>query len=640
MLTIPGLFKESVKKFPNNIILWENTDGEYIGLTYTETYNLVQYFAAGLLSIGVKKGDRIALVSEGRNNWLICELGMLFIGAINVPLSVKLEEATEIRFRLSHAECSMIIVSESQIKKIKPILKELPNIKNIVLLDNAEEGLFNSLLYTEIIEKGKALLKEQPEIVEQKLKSVVQNDIANISYTSGTIADPKGIILSHRNYTANVEQSLGLFKVYEHYKTLLILPWDHSFAHSVGIYAVIKGGASIASVQRGKTALESIKNISKNLKQIEPYFLLSVPALARNMRTNIEKAINKKGMFASWLFSIALNIAYKYNAEGYNKGKGWKLILYPTYKLFDKLIFKKIKSNFGRNMQFFVGGGALLDVALQRFFYAIGVPMFQGYGLSEAAPVISSNNLKFHKLGSSGKIAPNIQLKIIDATGNELPRGNKGEIVIKGENVMLGYWKNPKSTEETLKDGWLYTGDMGYLDSDDYLFVMGRFKSLLIASDGEKYSPEGIEEAFMQNSKFIDQCMLYNNQNPYTTMLIYPNKDNILNWLEHHKYSSTSGEGIIAALRLIQDEINKFKPECKHANSFPVRWLPSATGILEEGFTENNHFLNSTLKMVRGKITKYYANRIKYLYTPEAKDICNEQNIKAIDNLLNKQLEV
>ena len=187
-----------------------------------------------------------------------------------------------------------------------------------------------------------------------------------------------------------------------------------------------------------------------------------------------------------------------------------------------KLIFSKVRENFGGKLEFFIGGGALLDIELQRFFYAIGIPMFQGYGLTEAAPVISSNVPQKHKLGSSGTIVPNLLLKICNEKGEELPAGEKGEIVIKGENVMMGYWKNERATSDAIKEGWLFTGDLGYLDKDGFLFVLGRNKSLLIGSDGEKYSPEAIEEAITEHSKFIDQIMLYNNQSPYTIALLVP----------------------------------------------------------------------------------------------------------------------
>jgi long-chain acyl-CoA synthetase len=259
--------------------------------------------------------------------------------------------------------------------------------------------------------------------------------------------------------------------------------------------------------------------------------------------------------------------------------------------------------------------------------------MFQGYGLTEAAPVISSNVPQRHKLGSSGVIAPTLQVKICDEQGNELPVKGKGEIVVKGENVMMGYWKNEKATQDTIRDGWLFTGDLGYLDEDGFLFVLGRNKSLLISSDGEKYSPEGIEETITEQSQYIDQIMLYNNQSAYTIALVVPNKEAILKWLKANNISCSNLQGQESALELISSEINEFLDEGKFDGLFPKRWIPSAVAVLGEGFTEQNHFLNSTMKMVRGKITAAYKNRIDFAYTPEGKDICNHQNLMIISRL-------
>ena len=244
--------------------------------------------------------------------------------------------------------------------------------------------------------------------------------------------------------------------------------------------------------------------------------------------------------------------------------------------------------------------------------------------------VASNNVIAKHKLGSSGSVVKNLQIKICDNDGKELPIGEKGEIVVKGENVMLGYWKNESATKETLKDGWLYTGDMGYLDKDNFLYVLGRFKSLLIGSDGEKYSPEGIEEALTEHSQLIEQVMLHNNQNPFTVALIVPNKELVIKKLEELGMSIKTADGQKEALKMIEREVNRFKSGGDLAGQFPERWLPSTIAILGEGFTEQNKFLNSTLKMVRGKITEFYQNRIDFLYTPEAKEICNHQNMNIV----------
>jgi long-chain acyl-CoA synthetase len=212
--------------------------------------------------------------------------------------------------------------------------------------------------------------------------------------------------------------------------------------------------------------------------------------------------------------------------------------------------------------------------------------------------------------------------------------GEKGEIVIKGENVMAGYWMNTDATENSLKNGWLHTGDLGYLDKDGFLYVLGRFKSLLIADDGEKYSPEGMEEAITSQSDFIEQCMLYNNQDPYTVALLVPNKEQMLRYLALKEADPHSGEGVRSALQKIQKELFEYRSGNKYGTMFPQRWLPSAVAILHEGFTEENHLLNFQMKIVRSKIVERYTDKIKYLYSPEGKDILNESNIAAMQKIL------
>jgi long-chain acyl-CoA synthetase len=207
-----------------------------------------------------------------------------------------------------------------------------------------------------------------------------------------------------------------------------------------------------------------------------------------------------------------------------------------------------------------------------------------------------------------------------------LPRGERGEIVVRGENVMAGYWKNPRATAEVLRDGWLYTGDLGYLDADGFLYVLGRVKSLLIADDGEKYSPEQIEEAITAHSPYIEQVMLYNNQSPYTTALLVPSRDTVRAWLTRQGLSARSPEGQEAVLRLFESEIARHREGGDLQGAFPGRWLPSAVAVLGEPFSEQNHMLNSTMKMVRGRIAEFYKTRLDDLYTPEGRSILNAQN--------------
>jgi len=624
--TIIELFNECVDCYAENPFLWER-DTAFRPTTYKETRVLVQRLGGGLLDSGLKKGDRMALLSEGCNAWIIGELAILHAGGVNVPLSIKLNEANDLIFRLDHSDARFVMVSLTQLPKIRAIKDKLKKVEKVLVFDAKPEDLIEGeISLNELYKNGDAWNKTHPGELNKIATSVVGDDYANISYTSGTTADPKGILLTHRNYTANVEQALSLMNIPPTYRTLLILPLDHCFAHVAGFYSFMAMGASIATVPVGKTPIESLKNIPLSIKEIQPNLLLSVPALAKSFKGNIEKGVREKGPATEKLFNVGLKVAIAYNKEGYNKGTKGTWMLKPLVSLFDKLIFSKLRIAMGGKMDFFVGGGALLDIDMQKFWYAIGIPMFQGYGLSEATPVISSNGMAHHKLGSSGYLVSNMEMTIRDDKGTILPTGERGEIVIKGENVMAGYWKNPEATASTIKDGWLYTGDLGAMDKDGYLYVYGRFKSLLIASDGEKYSPEGIEESMVTLSPYIDQLMMYNNQSPYTVALIVPNKEALKRVVSNYD----TPEGKQAAVQLIQQSVNAFRKGGEHEGLFPERWLPATFGLLAEGFTEQNQMMNSTMKMVRGKIEKLYAHRLDYLMTAEGKNPFNKENLNAL----------
>ena len=631
--TIIDLFEASVEKYGGKTFLLEKRHHKFEPTTYAETKELALEVGAGLASVGIRPGDKVAILAEGSNAWIISELGLFYAGAISVPLSVKLEESNDLLFRLRHAEVKALFVSKYQLPKIRRIRAELPQIEHVIVFGHIplEPG---ETAYGTLRRLGRDYLsKHRKEFL--KIGQAIQNDdYATITYTSGTTADPKGVVLTHRNYTANVEQSLSRIDIPSHYRTLIILPLDHCFAHVVGFYIMIACGASVATVQIGKTPMETLKNIPLNIREVQPHFLLSVPALAKNFRKNIESSIRAKGPFAEKLFHLALKVDYAYNCDGYSRGHGWRLLLKPLVSLFDVILFRKVREAFGGCMKFFVGGGALLDAELQRFFYAIGIPMFQGYGLSEATPVISTNSPKYHwhRFGSSGKILIPLELKIVDEQGHELPRGEKGEIIIRGENVMAGYWKNPEATAETIRDGWLHTGDMGYVSEDEFLYVLGRFKSLLIASDGEKYSPEGMEEAIVDNSPYIDQIIIHNNQSPFTGAIVVPNAEALRRELGQRKVAEEARPA--EAARILAAEIDKYRAGGDHAGEFPERWLPAGLAIVDEPFTEQNGLVNSTMKIVRSKVENHFRDRLDYLYTPDGKQVENVKNLAALKKLL------
>ncbi len=632
--TIIDLFESSVEKYGAKTFLLEKRHHKFEPTTYAETKEQVLEVGGGLVAVGIQPKDKIAILAEGSNAWIISELGMFYAGAISVPLSVKLEESNDLLFRLRHAEVKAIFVSKYQLPKIRRIRAELPQLEHIFVFGHIslEPG---EMAYGTLKRLGRNYLSTQKDDFLAIGRAITNDDYATITYTSGTTADPKGVILTHRNYTANVEQSLSRIDIPSHYRTLIILPLDHCFAHVVGFYIMIACGASVATVQIGATPIETLKNIPTNIREVQPHFLLSVPALAKNFRKSIESSIRAKGRFTERLFQFALHTAYLYNQDGYRKGAGWRKMLRPVVGIFDKILFRKVREAFGGSLQFFVGGGALLDAELQRFFYAIGIPMFQGYGLSEATPVISTNSPKYHwhRFGSSGKILTPLDLVIVDEAGNELPRGQKGEIVVRGENVMAGYWKNPDATDETVRNGWLHTGDMGYVSEDDFLYVLGRFKSLLIASDGEKYSPEGMEEALVDMSPYIDQILIYNNQSPFTGALVVPNREALRRELDLRKTPTEERAEVAAAL--LGEEIDRYRAGGIFAGEFPERWLPAGLAIIDEPFTEQNGLVNSTMKVVRSRVEEHFRDRLDFLYTAEGRNLKNTMNLTSLNKIIN-----
>ena len=631
--TILDLLDRSCLKFPENPYLWEKRDGQYQSTTYRETEKNVKLVAAGLLAAGLQKGERVALLSEGCNDWVYAELGILYAGGVNVPLSIKLT-ADEVLFRVNHSEARFLVVSSYYLHIIQQLDVELPYIEKIFVLDAPSDRDVKYRSFEKLKEQGAVYLSHSSEKLEERKASISADDVANISYTSGTTADPKGIMLTHGNYVCNVLQSDSLIQIPEHYKVLLFLPWDHSFAHTVGIYSFMYNGASLASVDFGKSPMEYLRNIPVNLKEVKPHLLLSVPALAKNFRKNIEVGVRQKGWLVGRLYHWGLKLGYCYHGAGNYKSKGSKILLLPLVKLMDALIFNKIRAVFGGNLHYFIGGGALLDVELQRYYCALGVPMLQGYGLSEASPVISSNTSKSYCFASSGHIVESLELKICDEDGNIQPAGEKGEMVIRGGNVMKGYWKNEASTADVLRDGWLYTGDIGYVSKEGFLYVLGRFKSLLIAEDGEKYSPEGIEESIVELSPYIESCVLYNNQSTYTSCLIVPNKLACLKYLEEEGMKADSIEGCKLILTKIGGEILKYRKGGTFEGLFPERWLPAVMGVLPETFSEQKATINSTMKVVRWKVYELYQENLEFMYTPEGKDIRNHKNTMNIQKLL------
>ena len=612
------------------------TDAGWQAKSFAETEREAGEFAAALIARGFRKNDVVAVLAHGSANWVIGEFGTLLAGCISVPLSVQLLPE-EIPFRLNHSSARALLVSRHTLDKALAVLDQVED-KALQLIYLEEEGAEQALAgqapetrrrfhsFGELLAEGRAYLKEHPGALSEVKEAIAEDDVVTISYTSGTTGNPKGIMLTHLNYYANCTDGVTMFNVPEDFHTLVILPCDHSFAHTVAIYAALLRGISISFVDSRGGPMGILRSIPVNLTETNPSFLLTVPALSGNFMKKIQAAIAEKGGIIEALFEAGLKAGRRIHGEGYNRPpfpvRAWHT---PVYLLAKWLIFSKVRAIFGNRIQFCVGGGALLDVKQQEFFLSLGVPVYQGYGRTEAAPVISSNTPRVHKLGSSGRIAPSVQCRILKPDGEHARVGETGEIVIYGENVMKGYFRNPEASAAVLRDGWLYTGDLGYFDSDGFLVVVGREKALLIAEDGEKYSPEEIEEAIVNCSTLIAQVMLTNDQRRYTGALAVLDRDRVQKELQKNHPDSAD-----ALFGQINASFYGFSRDAYYSRRFPGRWVPATFRILKEPFSMDNRMINSSMKMVRHKIAAAYAEELEYMYTPEGGRPDNPENLQTL----------
>ncbi len=641
MRTIIRMLEEAAVRYPSRAYSSMKGEGGWEGKTFAEVDTLSDHFAAHILDQGIEIASNFGLLAEGRTEWIVAEMGLLKSRMVSVPLSIKLT-SEEIAFRLKHSEAKGIIASSNVLDKVCKALELLEEKPILYYLDSFDERLKRNsealnwvegedyFIWPKLMEKGVSLLNDNSSLVKESIAQIDENDVINICYTSGTTGNPKGIMLTHLNYWSNSHDAVTLFELPDgELETLVVLPVDHSFAHTVAIYTALLKGITLHFVDARGTNAAIVRNFPKNLVEVNPTFLLTVPSISGNFMKKMISGIKKKGKLIDKIFTNGLNAGIIRNGDGFNKvSSGKRIKAFLPYKLASLLVFPKLRQVFGNKIDYCVGGGALLEARQQHFFAAIGVPIYQGYGLTEAAPIISSNSPKRFKFGTSGVVAPSVTCKIMIDDLTEAAVNQRGEIVIKGDNVMKGYFKNPAATAEALReeDGetWLWTGDLGYFDEDGFLVVTGRAKALLIAKDGEKYSPEEVEEVMINNVEVINQLVVYNDHNPVTTALVTLQEDLVRTMIEREGIRDEKG-----LLKSLEATLRSYEKVAKE--SIPNQWIPAHFAIIDKPFSEEDGLVNSTMKLVRYKVIETYRGRIDQMY--ESDQINERKNLEVLKEL-------
>lgn len=574
-------------------VLMYKSEGKYRKISYAVLRKSVDDFAQGLAALGVRRGDTVAIISENRPEWVIADMGMMKLGAINVSLYPTLTPK-QIEFIFNDAGVRFAIVSNQfQLSKIMKIRDAVPSLQTIIILSD-KNGVTDAAVqtYNRIIEAGKEFGKQHTEYLRDETKKIHADDILTIIYTSGTTGNPKGVVLTHRNLVSNICGAAACIPFNHHDTLLSFLPLCHLYERMGGYYTAMLVGATIAYA-------ESIETVRENLLEVKPTVVTTVPRLFERMYNKLMTQVADMPPFEQRIFRWALSVGKKYRLVV--KKKRFMPVLTVQHALADLLVFKKIRARMGGNIRFFASGGAALSKEMGEFFESIGILIVEGYGMTESSPVISVNRLDDYKFGTVGKPIPDVQVRIAE----------DGEILVQGPNVMKGYWNNPQATGEAIdREGWLHTGDIGHFDEDGFLTVTDRKKHIFVSSGGKNIAPQHIENLFLQN-RFVDQFILIGDGRMFLTSLIVPDFTAVKEYAVKHHIDFDDEDDLAAKpeiYKLFEDEMAIIQKDL--ANYERVRKFT----ILRHPLTIEDGEITPTMKIRRKVVEERYKDVIAKMY--------------------------
>ncbi len=594
--TIPQMYEyltEEYAKTAKNFLLMRKVEGKFQGISYAEFKEQTENFACGLSSLGVKKGDKVAIISENRPEWVYSDMAILGLGAVDVPIYPSLT-AESVEFILNNSEAVAVILSNKfQLNKLLKIKSNCRHLKNIIVMNqkDAPEDDNSIISFSKVQESGILLKANKKNFFKESISRVDEHDLCTIIYTSGTTGEPKGVMLTHKNILSNVISALETFPIGNDDIFLSFLPLCHIFERMAGYYTAFSSGGMICYA-------EGIESVAQNMIEISPTIMTTVPRLFERIYSKIIKSIESQPANKQKIFYWAVEIGKQF-AAAKKMGK-IPVTLSVKHKLADKLVFSKLREKTGGKLRFFISGGAPLSRELGEFFEAIGLQIIEGYGLTESSPVIAANKIDDYKFGTVGKTFPGVEIKI----------AADGEILARGPNIMQGYFKNKKETEETLKDGWRHTGDIGVFDSDGFLIITDRKKHLFKTSAGKYIPPSPIDNLFL-TSKYIFHFVLIGDRRMFLSALIVPDFEAVKEYADTHKINYSKIEELVNTKEindLIENDMAKIQK--KLANYERVRKFK----LLDRAFSMESGEITPSLKVRRKFVEERYKALIEEMY--------------------------
>ncbi len=587
--SLTEMFFQHAEKHADSNFLWAKRDGAYRPLTWREVESRVKDLSRGLRGLGVERGDRVALVAENRPEWLIADVAIMAAGGITVPAYTTNTTNDHLHILTNSGAKGVIVSTRALARKLLPAALDSATCKWVISIEDLEQGQSVPLdlyLWDEVLQKGSLA----PDDVKEYAGFAQRHDTACFIYTSGTGGVPKAVMLSHGAIICNcmgahhLLEELGL----EREVFLSFLPLTHSYEHTAGQFFPMSIGAEIYYA-------ESVEQLLNNLADAKPTIMTAVPRLYENMLQRIRRGVSTQSPFKQKLFNLAETLGRKRYVDPTSLSVKERFLDFVV----EILVRRKIRQRFGGRLKAMVSGGAALNPDIGVFFVALGLPVLQGYGQTESAPVISCNRPERVKMHTVGPALKGVEVKIAD----------DGEILVRGELVMNGYWGDEEATNEVIKDGWLHTGDIGRLDENNYIQITDRKKDIIVFSGGDNVSPARIE-GFLTLQAEVHQAMAYGDKRPHLVALLVPDEDFLRGWAKENdkKYDMqalSADADLRKHLSNVVDNVNKLLSPMEKIRRFI---------IAPEAFTTDNGMMTPTLKIRRHKILLEYGKVLDELY--------------------------
>lgn len=570
-------------------------EGSWQEINHKDLFDSVSALAVSFVELGIHKGDRVGIISENRIEWIISSLALTSIGAVDVPLFPILTSKQIEDIFTDCSACAVIVSNNFQLSKILDFKSKLDCMRQIIIMneDFDSKDLFIHT-FTELVERGKRIrnFEQRCKLLKNESMKIEGNDLLTVIYTSGTTGSPKGVMLTHDNLNSNINGAMKVIPDLAQHESLMYLPICHAYERCAGFYTMFFGGTIISIA-------ESIESVPSNINEIKPTIITTVPKLLDTVRKKIYSSMEKEGSLKKSIFNKAIKTGIKLSRLR-NRGKS-SLILNAEYKLAEKLVFSKIRENLGSRIKMFFSGGAPLSIETAEFFEAIGIAVLQGYGLTEASPIVAANTLHDNEHGTIGKPLFNVQVKIAE----------DGEILVKGPNVMKGYWGDTIATENAIDpDGWLYTGDIGSYTERGNIIITDRKKNLFVSSGGKNIAPQPIENMISQ-SRYVDICLLIGDNREFVTALISPNFDQLKNYAANLNLKYENMNELIShpkITELFKEEIDYYQKDfSKYEKVRKFR-------LLSEPFSIQSDELSPKMSIKRHIVERKYSDLIETMY--------------------------